>query len=31
MQILDTNYLRTASLIRDPKNIRKNPKLKKIR
>lgn len=30
-EILDTNYLRTASLIRDPKNIRKNPKLKKIR
>lgn len=30
-EILDTNYLRTASLMRDPKNIRKNPKLKKIR
>lgn len=30
-EILDTNYLRTASLVRDPKNIRKNPKLKKIR
>nr|DAN64700.1 MAG TPA: minor capsid component [Caudoviricetes sp.] len=30
-EILDTNYLRTASLVRDPKNIRKDPKLKKIR
>ncbi|MBF1433192.1 MAG: hypothetical protein HXN47_06475 [Prevotella nanceiensis] len=30
-EILDTNYLRTASLVRDPKNIRKDLKLKKIR